>query len=365
MSVIASSPRPLLVRALLVGAVLALAPACARPAEVTGCQADKDCANFERCDVDTGFCLCADDQACDATEFCNGEGRCQPKLGCTSNSDCKSPERPSDICDTTTGQCVTLNASTLQCVLDSHCPFGSYCEGQICQPGCRVNGDCGVDIPCIDGQCDATPGACNQNAYCDYGQICNLSTSRCVDHRQADLLCELCNVVEDFNPCGGNGPCLFDSSVPPQSCSDDSHCSQWPGAYCLQQPCLTDNDCQGGATCEGAGIFLPGTCSPGYCTRTFCGSDDCSDDNDPCPRGYSCYQLITVTGQPCTLGDNTCQGGRACNAGGENNVSGFCSCVDNGDCPLGTECVNPGPSGFCLQGNTCGPSPGLLCEVLQ
>lgn len=352
-------------RVLLVTFALAALPACPRPAEATGCQADRDCNSFERCEVATGFCLCADDQACDATEFCNAEGRCQPQLGCNSNNDCKSPDRPSDICDTTTGQCITLDAATLQCVLDSHCPFGAFCDQGICRPGCRENGDCGVDTPCINGQCDATPGACNQDAYCQFGQLCDAETSRCVDHRQRSDLCEGCRVDGLSTGCPGDMPCLFDSSVPPQSCSNDAQCASWPDAYCLQQPCFEDTDCGGGATCEGAFGFLPGTCSPGFCTRTFCGSDSCDDETDPCPRGYNCFQLITVTGTPCTLGDNTCQGGRSCRAGGENNVAGFCSCVDNSDCPIGTECVNPGPGGFCLQGTTCGPSPGLLCEVLQ
>lgn len=343
--------------------VLVVLMGCPTPASSVGCKADRDCANFETCDVNTGFCLCADDQACDATEFCNGLGRCQPKLGCESNADCRSPDRPSDICDTTTNECITLNASSLQCILDSHCPFGSYCSQNICRVGCQENGDCGIDVPCINGSCDERPGACNQDGYCEYGEGCNLATNSCAPHRQANLLCQTCS-YNDFTQCGGNGPCLFDDSVPPQPCSSDAQCAQWPDAYCFQQPCFEDTDCPSG-TCDGAGFFLPGTCSPGYCTRTFCGSDSCNDDTDPCPRGYSCYQLITVTGTPCTLGDNSCQGGRACSAGGENSVAGYCSCINDSDCPAGTNCVNPGPNGICLQGSTCGPEPGLLCEDVE
>src|SRR5690606_2275193 len=118
-------------------------------------------------------------------------------------------------------------------------------------------------------------------------------------------------------------------------------------------PCLDDTYCAAGDTCEGETLFSAGTCATGYCQRTFCGSDSCDDTTNPCPRGYSCYRLITVSGNVCTLGDNTCQGGRTCQVGGENTVSGYCSCIADEDCPDGLTCDNPGPNGVCLQGSTC------------
>lgn len=345
----------------------ALGAACSTPVDAEGCARDRDCPSFYTCEVASGLCLCTDDNACDDGEFCNTEGRCQARTGCRSNQDCKSADRPLDICDTTGGECITLEASTLQCTRDSHCPFGTVCEGNLCQTGCRVNGDCPLGEPCMDGQCDPTPGACNEVSYCEYGEMCNLSTLRCAPHAEADTLCEWCQpqqFITDPEPCGGSA-CLFDSSVPPNECSDDAHCSSWPGAYCNEQPCQDDDDCPGSATCEGGSFISLGRCSPGYCQRTFCGSSSCDDETDPCPKGYSCYRLITVTGEPCTAGGGQCQGGRACQVGGENEVSGFCSCIDDGDCPIGTVCTDPGPNGTCITGTTCGPQQGLLCEDLR
>lgn len=350
-------------------ALTQVAAQCSRPVEnANGCSVDADCPSFFTCEVGTGFCLCQNDNACDGEEFCNELGRCQARTGCASNDDCKSPERPQDICDTTTGECVTLSASTLQCVLDSHCPFGTICEGNLCQPGCRENGDCPLGDPCIDGQCDPAPGACNDDLYCEYGEACNASTNRCAAHADADILCQWCQPqtnLFDPPPCGGNS-CLLDSSIPPAECDLDAHCAQYgDGVYCYSQPCLDDSYCAPGDTCEGGTPFSPGQCSRSYCQRTFCGSDSCDDTTNPCPKGYSCYRLITVSGQPCTLDNDTCQGGRTCQAGGENSVTGYCSCIADSDCQPGLTCDNPGPNGVCIQGTVCGPSSGLLCEDLR
>lgn len=341
---------------------------CGRTVDnANGCTQDSQCPSLFVCEVETGFCLCDNDNACDEGEFCNESGRCQAQTGCVSNDDCKSAERPQDICDTTTGECVTLSASSYQCVLDSHCPFGTICSGNLCQPGCNTNGDCALGDPCINGQCDPTPGACNENLYCDFGESCNEQTNTCSAHVDAASLCQWCQPQQQLTdpvPCGGNS-CLFDSSVPPQSCTQDSQCEFWDGAYCNLRPCLEDTDCPGTSTCEGATFFSLGQCSPGYCQRTFCGSDECDDETNPCPKGYSCYTLITVTGQPCTAGGGQCTGGRACQVGGENEVSGFCSCIDDGDCSPGQTCTDPGPNGTCIQGTTCGPSSGLVCEDVR
>lgn len=345
------------------GALMLSASTCSTPVEVTGCKADRDCNNFERCDIATGFCLCADDQACDATEFCNGEGRCQPKLGCNSNRDCGGPERPSDICDTTTGQCITLDGATLQCVLDSQCPFGSYCDLNSCRPGCRDNGDCGVDVPCINGTCDARPGACNANAYCAYGQICDTAAATCRDHPERATLCAWCDPTDllDFS-CIDD--CFIDSSLPADRvCNNDSDCSEWPGAKCDVLRCRDDGDCSGGDVCERIGSLPFGKCSTGTCARNFCGTSGCGDDN-PCPLGYECFRSIAVSEDRLCSSDAECPQGSMCSNAGENVNQGYCSCLSDADCgPY--ECVNPGPGGYCLLGSTCGPASGLLCEDLR
>lgn len=374
-------------RWLILSAVVALSFACT-PRTVDGgggCERDGDCANFEFCQVDTGLCLCADSNACDATEFCNDQGRCQAQSGCDDNEACFR-EGENRICDTASGECVTLTGS-LQCTLGSHCPFGSYCEGNACLAGCRENGDCQLGDPCIDGQCDPTPGACNANGYCEFGQLCDTDTNRCVDHPERSSLCEICD-ASSLTPCTNGGPCLIDSSIPPDACTVDADCAQYD-AICRPGPplqCAGDDsvcgpngscgflsglcncgafggECPAGTTCDNASGFCT---AGGQCGRNFCGSNACDDETNPCPRGYSCFTLVTVTGQACTAGDGTCQGGRACQIGGENENAGFCSCIQDSDCGgFGTTCVNPGPNGSCVTGTTCGPQQGLLCEDLE
>jgi hypothetical protein len=374
-------------QSVIVSAFVALIAGCqfGTPVQGTGgCERDADCANFEICEIETGLCLCDNDNACDATEFCNDQGRCQERSGCEANDDCFSEDRPNSICDTTTGECVELNATTLQCTLGSHCPFGSFCDGNVCTPGCQDNGDCQLGEPCLNGQCDPTPGACNQNGYCEFGQACDISTNRCGDHPERSSLCATCD-PSSLTACPNSGPCLIDSSIPPDNCTDDSQCSQY-GAQCQPRvpvQCNGDDsicgvggscglltgvcNCGGfsGATCPAGSICQDGLCFLGQCGKNFCGTTSCDDDTNPCPRGYSCFRLITVTGQSCQLGDNTCQGGRVCQVGGENEVAGFCSCIEDADCGFGNTCDNPGPFGACVTGTTCGPQQGLLCEDLQ
>lgn len=368
-------------------------PACPKTVNVEGiCKSDEDCGDFNRCDA-SGVCLCKSDDACDAAEFCNLAGSCQQKLQCFSDDDCATADNPASICDTrlpieaddfitvedniqsrTSGSCVTLNSSNVQCLMDSHCPFGFFCQsvtgGGVCQPGCRDNGDCTLGDPCINGQCDSTPGACNEAIYCDFGQVCG-GNNACQDHPEASTLCGRCDPQDLFNnPCpiseGLGGPtCLIDQTVVPTACTSDAQCG---ADLCVRPQCLEDADCSGGATCEGGGIFTPGNCSTGQCGNFFCGTSFCNEEN-PCPRGYACNVLITVSGGGCTPGSGTaeCPGnGSTCLGGGETEEQGFCSCTSDADCPVGGEgCLDPGPTGICIAGSTCGPADGLTCADVQ
>ena len=349
--------------------------------EEGGCLNDSACGDFQRCDIPTGICLCASDDACDGQEFCNDIGRCQAIVGCVDNSDCGGPQDPSNICDTNTGECITLSAQSVQCTLSNHCPFGTYCANNQCIQGCETNGDCKLGDPCLNGQCDPSPGACNENAFCDFGQLCDVATSRCVDHPERSGLCQPCG---QGNPCDFGASCLIDPSVPPDPCTDNSTCSQYPGASCQQAPlaCETNADCGAGGNCGNLGVCtcpglfggegvcpatatcdsLGGICNSGFCGRNFCGTSQCNDD---CPRGYNCFVVSTVTNIRCTLGDGTCTDGRTCRVGGENNVAGSCSCIADSDCPDNLTCVNPGANGSCVSGSTCAPQPGLLCEDVR
>lgn len=369
--------------------------------EAGRCASNADCPEYSICDP-AGVCRCNDDQACDPTEFCNLAGSCQVKLECLTNEDCTTAGSAASRCDTRAaresfdtsaddavfsksgGQCVTLSAQR-QCLIDSHCPFGTYCANDVCLPGCRDNGDCALGDPCINGQCDPTPGACNENSYCAYGERC--VGNACQPHRQAGELCQSCDSRVCFSnndcpvgvPCVGGSLlaagtcnacgnpdtfCLIDPSIPATPCTSDNQCAQ---GTCKKRQCLQDTDCDVG-TCQGAslgGLFTPptfGFCSSGACGAEFCGTDACNDTADPCPRGYSCGEIAVVV-KPCTRGGGQCDGQEACSAdlGGENNNAGYCTCDSDADCPGGGTCVNPGRAGRCVIGNSCAPVDGLLC----
>lgn len=343
----------------VVVAVFALATiaGCRAPiSTITGCTQDAECGVSQRCDTLSGQCLCTDDNGCDASEFCNVVGKCQTALECLNNSDCET----SEFCDTLSGECIARVGGV--CVLDSQCPFGSFCgQNRGCATGCRDDGDCILGTPCIDGSCDETPGACTSAAFCEFGQLC-ASNNRCVDHVARRTLCEDCSGSNGFS-CADE--CLIDGSVAPTSCTNDSQCAR---GSCEPQRCAVDTDCNSGRCGP-----LTGTCiTSRVCQGAFCGASGC-DDQNPCPRGYTCGQLQVVSGTQCTLGAaNQCGGGgRACNGGGENGAVGFCSCAVDSDCPSSgfggdaTVCANPGPNGACIIGTTCAPADGLLCEDLR
>jgi hypothetical protein len=348
------------IRFILLVSTLIITSACPSSSSTQtpgGCQSDLECGAFARCDIGRGLCLCTSDEACDQSEFCNVAGFCQPVLECFSNDDCVDVDNPNGRCDIDSGNCVTIVANVLECTRDSQCGFGAVCDNQRCAPGCRVHGDCPLGQPCLDGQCDATPGACADQTFCAYGQLCDEGTRRCVDHAERAMLCQACN------PGGGCGAdsCIIDTTIAPTPCDDDSDC---PRGECRAATCLSDADCFGG-TCEGNFLFVPGTCSNSTCQGGFCGSRECSEDN-PCPRGYDCNELGVVTEQRCTVGSGTaeCGEGRGCSPSGENQEVGFCSCASDGDCPGGTSCVNPGPTGRCIIGTICAPANGLVCEAM-
>lgn len=228
-----------------------------------------------------------------------------------------------------------------------------------------------ADAGTPDGETDDADPPVDLNEYCNYGEYYDTAALQCASHNDKDLLCQYCDPYDAF-ACEENA-CLFDGSVPRGlSCSANADCMVWPGAVCSSTPCYSNADCPGGSDCDGAsslfGQNFPGTCATGSCSRGFCGSDECNDDNARCPRGYQCYPLISITGSPCTLNGNQCQGGRACQAHGENEVSGFCSCISDDDCGgllSGLTCSNPGPEGICISGTTCGPSNGFSCDDLK
>ncbi len=316
------------------------------------CKNDAQCGEFKRCNASTGACLCTSDDACDGTEFCNLAGSCQGRQQCLSNTECRTAETPSSICNVKSGECVTFDAVSVQCVDDAHCPFGFFCDGTRCAEGCRENGDCPLGEPCIATSCNTAPNACNNPGYCEFGQTCTTSQV-CVDHPDADILCERCDPFTGFD-CA---TCLIDPTVPGTLCTSDNQCS---AGGCVHFQCGFGAECPGGESCS----F--GECS-GHCGDFFCGNDSCDDVTSPCPRGYGCFVLTIVSNNLCTRAGGECGTGSSCSAdnGTENQENGACSCLSDADCPNGIACVNPGLQGACVQGSTCAPTGGLTCGDLR
>lgn len=196
---------------------------------------------------------------------------------------------------------------------------------------------------------------------CEFGQTCELSNT-CTDHPDRNILCQRCAGDDPLATTCGSGFCLIDPTVPAPLCTTDAQCD---AGYCVKFPCASDGECPPGETCESSSFF-GGTCT-GHCGDFFCGNDACDDVSDPCPRGYSCAQVIAVSSNLCTRGGGECASGSTCSAdrGDESTVNGSCSCLSDADCSGRGTCSNPGPSGACIQGNTCVPSDGLTCEDVR
>jgi hypothetical protein len=307
------------------------------------CRQDSDCgspASAWRCETTTGVCYCRTDQACQPSQFCNPDGFCQDRAGCQTNQDCGDP---SLFCDTTTGTCLSQG----RCVVDLQCPLGQVCDTSTstCIQGCRSNGDCPeTSCRCGDGGCTCTATTqadrencavgicdstfCSNENYCEYGQQCAV---------------------------------IPDSGVPYSQCYSDYDPNLRPYcAACTFGPGVVN-------TCgEGPNFCLIDTVDVG---AYYCGSD-CSQ-GQTCPRGYSCQDVIVVglpgttqctpigpagglepgicppsAEMPCTL-DSDCPFGGTCQvssgqdagycgglcSSGEGDKIGFCTCLSDTDCP--------------------------------
>jgi hypothetical protein len=362
-------------KAVLFAALVAVLAGCPDNTQLQGgCVDDTDC----RLTYGDGFycsdrynprvCLCDSDTACGPNEFCNEAGSCQARVGCYTNAEC-----PEDaICDLSRNRCIQAR----RCTSDLHCEIGEVCNeiSNACVRGCRVTGDCQLGEACRcregDDECEigeCVYGLCDDNSFCTYGWLC--------DHD------------EDV----GDSVCRYDDRGP--YCD---HCTSGPGD---QPPCGDSwrNRC------------LVDTRSPG---NNFCGVD-CAD-GQPCPSGFTCnYVLILTqalctsndqcpaTGGPCE-GDDDCPGGR-CDASGycagncrmsrEDDRVGFCTCVQDADCPVDTcdstsrtcgltsdpcqldgddnqcrgqlTCVNLYGVGACVIGRNCAPEEGVSCAEVR
>ena len=373
------SPQRALAAPLLLLAALAAGPGCTDdPGLQGGCVDDAWCLRevgpgWECSDLfSPRICVCTGDQSCGPNEFCNEAGACQALVGCVTNDDCADDL----FCNRETERCMQKQ----RCTNDLHCPIGSLCDTLTyrCEPGCRVSGDCPLGMVCRPDPSDpggsknlCELGPCDDDSFCDLVQICEYDAaagdSFCVDDDRGPY-CRECQ----FTPGGAVG----------------GYCDQ-PGNYCLM---------------DTSGPLLPG----------FCGVD-CGADQ-PCPNGFSCHHVVILTQSTCgrdsdcrptgatCAADDDCPGGRCAIPQGETlgqcagrcvrhegAAFGFCSCVEDFDCPQDTcdstslscgltrspcqtgggqckgqlSCVNLNGIGGCVIGKNCAPSEGITCTEVR
>jgi hypothetical protein len=398
------------------------------------CVEDTDCPENFAC-VE-GRCICKSDASCQPNELCNLAGFCQARVGCETSLDC--PE--GQFCDRTTGNCLDGN----RCTSDLQCDIGQVCDTVRfqCVDGCREVGDCQIGAVCVcpGGQqkCDPAKqscpegstcglgacktGPCADNSYCRYGESCVEESPggsrRCVKDTRGPF-CEPPTV-----PPGGDGyECRGDSANFPLidtskgfgstfcgvecgdayvSCAKDEEC---PSGQCdatqFKCGCANDSECPEGGECD----LVKKTC------RKFRG----------CPWGFGCSDVLILTRATCGAGgqggrcelrqnrdcatDDDCKGGecdpeakkcRPLCVGGESDVQGFCTCLEDGDCPRDT-CGSDGRCqislqacdplrpdscatiycknetdpltkksvGYCFIGRNCAPNEGVTCDQVR
>lgn len=319
-------------------------------------------------------CTCTTDSACGTNEFCNAAGDCQAQVGCYTNDDCPTGL----ICDTSNNHCIEKN----HCTSDIECPIGSLCNLVTfrCEPGCHVDGDCPLkqvcrcpqsDPKCAIGQCKT--GLCDDKSFCAYKQLCeqdpNIGDSVCVTDTRGPY-CSQCQLG------AGQGLALCDQ--PGNYCLVDTSIPGGMGSYCGVD-CSQGQPCPNGFGCDYVVIL----------TQSLCGVDaDCP------PTGGTCTTDADCPGGRCAIaaGDTTgrCAGKCVGSEGGAAGT-GFCSCVQDADCPQDTcdptnrvcgltrapcqldgtqcagqlSCVNINGVGGCVIGKNCAPVDGVTCAMVR
>jgi len=163
-------------------------------------------------------------------QYCNGDELIQDctKCGCTG----------SDICNSSSGQCVT-------CVANNDCWDGQFCTEDSCVNAGTTNAFCSnTDRPnnCGDKECGTDGcyecGTCGSNetcvsSYCEdncsdgtQSQHCNSSNEICNDGVLTQTDCRDCG-------CAGSGlSCMYNTSTQTYSCKCDVDCNKYPNHAC-------------------------------------------------------------------------------------------------------------------------------------
>jgi hypothetical protein len=341
---------------------LSLLAGCPRPSDIQDvCALDTDCPRGFVC-LD-GQCRCGSNAACAENEICNAVGFCQRQVGCENSLDCE----PGFFCDLTTRTCLPLD----KCTSDVQCPLGEVCDSLrfVCVPGCRDVGDCplGAVCECPSGSSCALRecklGPCGDNSFCRYGEVCRddgEGTPRRCQKDERGPFCEPCTIAPGQNYCG-NEPqnfCLVDTSK--------SFRSYFCGVACRDRD---DDSCPWGFECSDVLILTQDICGgsdrlecPIQAVRECTGDADCEDRGRHCGPGGRCECATNADcqGGVCNPETKRCQS--VC-VGGEGSFGGFCTCLEDSDCPA-EQC--DWSTGACtLSGKPCDtehPCPAIRCK---
>ncbi len=426
-------PRSLLVA---LSAVLscALITACSSGSGEATCE--QDSVTYQVGDsvpaADCNTCSCSEDGSVLCTAMACGdpvctEEDCGPALGMP-NYMC-----PDEVTMAGPGPCEaqedgTCGWTVIQCpgdlCADVTCPSSpGYCEGELAYSGTTstcdpVDGECIIhpsappedcaelDLTCIDGGCVLPPAACcASDDGCDDDKACaHAGDGQGTCQAQPDDgMCWTDAHCGDGETCegAGFGTCLDEDSAAPQQgtceasgplpptccetvddCDDGQVCADIGSTYkaCKPAPtdgaCWSDDDCDGGVSCEGASPCpcdvvcaedKPGTCgaAPG---DGCCGSDDDCDDGMACAHaggGQGTCQAQPDDGMCWT--DAHCADGEACTG------AGFGTCLDEDSAaPQQGTCEAPSPLpptccetvDDCVEGQVCADIGGeyMACK---
>jgi hypothetical protein len=218
------------------------------------------------CQGDECPCTVAPNDSCPAGQFCDGQ-MCQ--VGCKQASDCAGVGPASDggmprtVCNTTTHVCV-------ECTSNAECPLGKLCSPSgVCTVGCDATHACPGGLSCCNSLCiDTTndPAHCGMcNNPCNVGNATTCCASTCTD----------LNVAVDH--CGACGRACSTAGVATRQCNTGS-CAPLcnPGrADCNPGATKNDDGCETDTTttsnCGGCGNVCDTT--PGRSSVQACNGD--------------------------------------------------------------------------------------------
>lgn len=280
----------------------------------SGC--DQDTCSLGYCDH--GVCVqCLDDSYCEAGTYCD-EGSCRE--GCRSDRDCVDYRNNCNdaFCEAHSCVQVPINEDVLCAPPVNACWKGSYCKAGVCtQLSPIVNGECGHCMECDGyGNCVPVSDVRDRWDHCPGMQYCWEGS---------------CTGCSDDTACESNQICEAGTCVP--GCNEDLDCAYLADdcndALCFDHECRVTPKSEQGGFCDG------GFCSGGVCVQ--CVSDlNCSD-------GLVCVASSCVPGcgtdADCAAGSSECNP-TAC-------VAGKCESHPVAD---GTDCYG----GFCQNGSCLG-----------